>query len=443
MTAAGLRAAIEALPRPPLLVLGASEDQLPIYREAARRGIPTIGVDCWRGRPAEPLADVYLQVSTRDTAAIAAAVGPARLAGVVSGASDACLLSWAELCERYDTPYRFPRRAALASLDKAAFHEVARSVGLPAYGYVESADLGAVLETAGALRFPVVAKPTDGSGSKGVTLVLDPTDLPAAVAYARAHSLEGGVLVEEYVAGRNVTVDVFVRDGAPHFVATTEKRLAPGPHFLADKYTCPTPLEPAAEAALVSATARLCAAMDVRDGPVNVDFVLAPDGTAYALEANPRLAGNGYPRLLRAAYGVDTAAALVSLALGEPFDLRPTTNAHTVLDLIASPLGVPAELAEVWGLAETRAQPGVVDVEVFTQPGALVQPFTQAGHKLGYLVVAGRSDAEAEAALERARRTLRLTVVPQAEVPARPAPEIPLAAAARSSPSRGSSDVSA
>jgi biotin carboxylase len=398
----------------PLLVLGAGEDQLPAYREARRRGLVTIAVDQRTDRPALAVADHFVKVSTRDPGAVAAALGPTVPDAVVSLASDACLRSWHTLSEHYGTRYRFPSRAADASEDKRTFHELAESLGLPRYRWAESDDPEQVTSQAGELRLPLVIKPVDSSGGKGAQLVTDPSRIAAAVRHAREFSYSGAVLAEEFVAGRNLTVEIFMRDGTAHFTAITEKRLTGGARMLIGGHTCPAPVELRTRAMLATVATRLSLAMGVTDGPVNYDVILTPDATPYVLEAGARLCGNGYPRLLRAVYGVDTVAALLSLALGEPFELVGRPARHGILHVITSPLGVPGELVASAGIDDVRRMPGVCDAELFLRPGDPVLPFTQSAHKVGYLIVTGDSPSQTEDRLVQALGTLRLTVVPVA-----------------------------
>ncbi|MFE3830943.1 hypothetical protein [Streptomyces sp. NPDC059092] len=84
----------DQLPQNALLVLGASEEHIPLYQEAQRRGIPTIAVDMRADAPAFRCADAALRISTRDVEAIAHALGDVRPAGIVGGASDAALATW-------------------------------------------------------------------------------------------------------------------------------------------------------------------------------------------------------------------------------------------------------------------------------------------------------------------------------------------------------------
>ncbi|GAA1531067.1 ATP-grasp domain-containing protein [Dactylosporangium maewongense] len=392
-----------------MLILGASEDQLPVYLEARRRGIPTIGVDMRTDRPAYPYADVWLPVSIKDHEGIVAALDGRRPTAVVAAASEAGLWTWHELSHRYRLPFRFPAAAARASLDKAAFHDVVRATGVPGYHWRRSADRAVLTAAAHDIGFPVVVKPPDTSGSKGITLVSHASELPGAFDYAARFTAPGGpLLVEEFVSGRNLTVDVFMRAGRVAFAGITEKRMVPGPRFVIGGHAAPATIGLAVRGRLVTAAGRLCRAIDLFDGPANFDVILRADGSFAVLEANARLCGNAFPLLMRHMYGVDTVAALVSMVLGEPFDLTPTQEHAGIIHVLASPLPGDAILTAVGGVTEARQLPGVVCCEVYAEPGATVHPFDQAANKIGYLVVTGPDPATAQVRLDAALAVLRL-----------------------------------
>jgi biotin carboxylase len=407
-----------ALPQGALIVLGAAEEQIPLYQEARRRGIPTIGVDMRPDRPALRFADAFVQVSTRDTDAVAAALGDRRPVGIVSCASDAALATWHALGRRYGTPYLYPRRA-LAGNDKASFHEIARSAGVARYGFVESQDPDQLVAHAAGLRFPLVVKPADGSGSKGVRRVTRPDGLPVAIAHARTFAAGGAVIVEEFVEGRPLAVEIFMREGRAHFTDVQDKTFVPGTDFVVGRLRCPAHLPAATRARLGATAERLCLALGIADGPANFDVVLGPDGRERVIEVNARLGGDGVLRLLAAAYGVDVVRALVALALGEPFDLTPMRAEHATVELIGSPLATEGELVAVEGLALARAVPGITNVDLFVEPGDRVRPHDQSGHKIGILVAAGATPEAADAAVRTARALLRPLIRP---LPVHPRP---------------------
>jgi biotin carboxylase len=389
-----------------LLMLGAGTDQLPAYREAKRRGYRLVAVDQRTDSPGAVVADRFLPVSTRDTDRIVSALGEERLAGIVVTASDAALGSQRELATRLGLPYRPAGRAVRASMDKTFFRQVVAECGLPTYGWVAGTDPAALAADAARLPLPVVVKPTDASGGKGITLVTRTAQLPAAIRTAAGQSRSGLLLVEEYVPGRHYAVEIWMRGGEPHFVPVTEKRMTPLPLMVTTGHLIPARLDAATLAEVRDTLAALCRALGIADGPANFDFVRTGSGQIYVIEVGARLGGNAYPQLMADAWGVDTVAAAVSLSLGEPFDLTPTRCRVCLLHIIGSPLTGPAVVRSVTGFAAVRAHPGVRSVQLYAAAGDRVLPFTQSAHKTGYAVLVADDHDELDRTLAWFERTL-------------------------------------
>ncbi|MFI6341022.1 ATP-grasp domain-containing protein [Streptomyces sp. NPDC050535] len=406
----------ENWPQGALIVLGASEEQIPLCREARRREIPTIAVDMRPDAPAFQFADATLTISTRDTDAITDALGDVRPAGIVCGASDAALATWHALTLRYGTAYVYPE-SALAAGDKAAFHEITASCGISGYGWTVSDNSDEVVTKAAQLCFPLMVKPVDGSGSKGVTHVTHPDGLPAAVARARSYSASQTVIAEEFVPGRPLAIEVFMQNGRAVLACIKDKEFVGVSGGFVVKRLRTAQLPTATRDRIEATVEHLCRALGITDGPANFDAVLGTDGHERIIEANARLGGDGVPRLLTAAYGVNVVRALIALALGEPFGehLAPTRAAHAALELIGSPLSVEGELIVWEGVAEARTLPGITDVELYAGPGDLVRPHDQSGHKIGLVVAAGASAADASSALDAACALIRPVIRPAEE----------------------------
>lgn len=401
----------EQWPEKPLIILGASEEQIPLYQEARLRGVPTVGVDMRQDAPAFPFADTALTVSTRDAKAVADALSGVRPAGVVCGASDAALASWRALGLRYGTPYVYPERALIAG-DKATFRALAASWGIFGPDWITSDSTEGVVAKSARLRFPLMVKPVDGSGSKGVTRVDHPVDLRTAAIRAQLHSASRRVIAEEFIEGRPLAVEIFMQGGNVKLACMKDKEFVG--HSFVVRRLCTAQVPPMLNCRIVATVGHLCRKLGITDGPANFDIVLAEGDQVCVVEANARLGGDGVPRLLAAAYGVNVVGALVALALGEPFEehLRSTRDGHAAVELIGSPLDTDGELLRWEGVAEARSVPGVTDVELYSGPGDLVHPHTQSGHKIGRLIAAGASAAAAISALEKACSLLRPVIRP-------------------------------
>jgi biotin carboxylase len=402
-----------AVTRGPLLVLGAGQGQLPVYLEARRRGIATIAVDRRPDAPALRYADEHLPVSILSPTEIVAALGERAPAAVTAGAGELGMWGWQRLSEHYRTPYRYPRSAAEATTDKAVFHEIAARAGVNTYRWRQGTDLARLAAQAAEIGFPLVAKPADGAGKKGVALARDPAGLPAALDYAARGSRSGSVIIEQFLTGRDLTIDVFLRDGEAVFAAVHEKVTDPDNSFCVRGHVTPAELDAGTTGRLVDTAVLLCREIGLTDGPADFDAFVDEHGGIQVVEINARLPGEGVPALVRAGYGVDLVAGLVSLVLGEPVDLRPRRDGTAILHMLASPLRVPGVFQGARGVAEVRRLPGVAGCEFYVVPGTAVPPFPQLGHEVGYVVVSGADRAAAEAARDAALRVVEVTIVPQ------------------------------
>jgi biotin carboxylase len=397
--------------RPNLIVLGGGEDQVPAYLEGRRLGYRVIGVDQRPDALGADLADEFLCLTTREPEAIAKRLGPIEVAAVISPASDAAQASVAALSRHYRTAFQPSPKAVLASEDKSYFHAVVEGLGFPHYRHVQSGDSDTLIEAAARLTYPLVVKPTDSSGSKGLGCVRDPADLPAAIADARKHSFRGEAIIEELVVGDHYSVECFARAGRPEFTVVTARTLTPPPEMISVSHLVPADLGAEVRDRLHDMIAAILAALDHRAGPVNLDFIVDAAGAIHFVEMGARLGGNGMPLLVRHAFGLNTVEAAIRLAAGELLDLTAHVQQRVVLlhILTTEREGI---LRAVDGAAETRDLPNVADLKLFKAPGERVHPYTQAGHKLGYLIVAADTRDALSKTLDAALNTLRFVVEP-------------------------------
>ncbi|MFF9400762.1 ATP-grasp domain-containing protein [Streptomyces sp. NPDC014744] len=416
-----------------ILVLGGGEDQLPAYHEARRLGHGVIGVDQRPEALGAAAADLFLCMTTRDPQRIAAMVGHLDVAAVVSPASDAAQESVAELSRLLKTPHQPSPDAVRASVDKGYFHSVLARLGLPAYRHVQSDDPAELRRAAAELPMPVIVKPSDSSGSKGVQVVADPEALPAALDEARRYSFSGQVIVEEMLLGRHLSAEAFLQGARLGTVAVTERTTTGAPRMITTGHTVPAELAPATEIRLRSLIMDVCGELGHVDGPVNFDFVVDEHTEEIRfIEMGARLGGNGMPLLVKHAYGINTYEAALRLALGEDFDLTPRHNKKTALRILTS--DTDGVLRAVEGADAVRALPQTAELQIFASPGGKVHRYTQAGHKLGYLLLVADSHAELREARARADALLRFDVEPDPDR----APAIPPATATDAAPGPGS-----
>jgi biotin carboxylase len=393
-----------------LLVLGASEGQLPVIREARHLGLHTIAVDQNPHAVAAGNADEFVCVSTRDASAIRRAIGRRPIAGVISPASDASAMAVRSLSVAYGTPFCPSREAALASLDKAFFRRCVDQLALPRYGWLVGSDPAAVSSQARSLGLPIVVKPCRASGSKGITIVDDLAQLDDAVKLAQKFGFGDEVIVEEFLDGTHHSAECFIEDHRPVFTAVIQRTITAPPHAITTEQLVPAGLGDATAAALDDGVARICAGLDLHRGPLNLDFVVTPNGDVRFVEMAARLGGNGISALVRHAYDVDLTAAAVRLAVGDAVELRPRPVRAAVLRILQA--DCEGMVAAIHGAEAVAALANTMELELFVGVGTPVHPYSEAAQKIGYLAVAGTDADDARAALQHALALLKVEVAP-------------------------------
>lgn len=395
-----------------LVILGAADGSVTTYQRARELGYRTIAVDNRPEAPAVAFADEYVQVSVRAPERIAAALleheERDQLAGVLCPASDVGLPAQAWLARHWRLPHQLPEAALRASVDKAYFRQLCERLGLPGYRSVAGRPGTRLRAAAGRLRFPVLVKPVDASGSRGVVLCTGPDELRTAFGTAAGFSASGRIVVEEFVAGEHLTVEVLVAGGRVAFHAVTERTLTPPPLFVTVSHLLPARLTPETDAALVAMVEAVCADLGYRDGSLTLDAVLGDGGELMLIEMGARMGGNGLAELIETCYGVDIIGASIAFAVGEPVVVTPTVPRPTMTHILTA--DSEGLLAGVDGVAEVMAIPEVVDLQLFVEVGAPVRTYQQAGYKLGQVVLSGTSPAGLYAVRAEVDRLLRFLV---------------------------------
>lgn len=310
---------------PKVLFLGASWFQLPPIERARAAGYTVITTDNRPANPGHALAHRSHDVSTVDVDAVIELARRERVDAVVAYASDVSAPVAARAAAALGLPGN-PVAAVETLCDKARFREFQREHGLAHPAFVHGSGIEELTAVAAGLRFPVVVKPVDSSGSKGVSLVTDPARVSDALGFALAHSRRGHAIVEEYVErqGHQLTGDGFVVAGQLVFRAFVNQHFCP----LGDPCApVGESIPPAFGETTLAVVARQVQVyldrLGLRRGALNFDILIDAAGDVCVVEIGPRCGGNHIPRLIQTSTGIDLAGAVVSDALGQPVDLGP------------------------------------------------------------------------------------------------------------------------
>jgi biotin carboxylase len=271
---------------------------------------------------------------TKDVAEMLAAAGDVAAREPLDGAlawDEARVLQVAKVAEAFGLPGGDPA-AALRTRDKHQTREALDAAGVPQARSILVATLGEALDAAGQIGYPVVLKPRAMGGSLGVVRADSPAELAAKFEFARDCEVPGswrydqGVLVEQYIAGPEISVDSAVYHGElmPMFVA--RKRIGYPPYFeeVGHVVDAADPLLTEPELASVMRAAH--AALAFTDGMTHAEYKLTPDGPKV-IEVNARLGGDLIPYLGLRASGLDPGLAAAAVACGQRPELKADRSA--------------------------------------------------------------------------------------------------------------------
>lgn len=326
----------------------------------------------------------------------------AGLAGILSS-SEYFVVAAARAASRLGRPGAVPG-AVEQCRDKRRQRVALCRAGVPVPAFEAVGSVPAAVGAAADIGLPVVVKPADGTGSRGVRLCRDVEEVTAHARrlLGRARDERGRpvlpwVLVEEHVEGPEVSVETF----GDRIVGVTAKHLGPLPAFVEAGHDFPARVSfgagPLAQQAV--------RALDVGWGAAHTEIRLGASGPVV-IEVNPRLAGGQIPVLVRLATGLDLVAATVDLAVGETAALPPTGPGNASTRFLLAP--DEGRLVGVRGLADAAAEPGVFDVAVTARPGSRVGGTGSFLDRLGYVIAAGPDPGKTRRAAERAVSALSI-----------------------------------
>ena len=339
-----------------LLLLGAMQMHVPIIRRAKERGIYVITCDYIPENEGHKLADKAYFDSTTDLPAVLRIAQEEQVDGVMTFNSDPAALTAAYVADKLD---------------------------LPGSGY-EAVKL---LSEIGLFRFPIMLKPVDSSGSKGVVRIDSPVLVADCFSAALAYSRCKRIIVEEFITpqGSQMHGDAFVKDGKVEFIYLGDHHFDSSINNLLPVSTTFPSLHPEEDIRRVeSEVQRFITAVGFRQGGINIEArISASDKKVYLIEAGPRNGGNFTPIVIQYASGFNFMDACLEAALGLPFTQQHPEKEgcyaylilHSREDGVLSEVGLSPELEEK-----------VLRRYDYLQPGDPVKSFRGANAAVGVLL---------------------------------------------------------
>ena len=393
-----------------LMILGGDHFTIPVVKAAHEQGYYVITCDYLPDNVAHKISDEFANFSTTDREGILAYAREKQIDGICTF-TDSGVVTTAYVQHHLGLPQIGPLESVEILQNKDRFRAFLTKNGFnvpQAKGFSSVED---AMSEAYWYPWPVIVKPTDSAGSKGVTRVDRIEDLRAALEYAMQFSFSKHIIVEEFIEkkGCSSDSDCFSVDGQFKFISFSAQRFdekAAGEYTPA-AYSWPSTLGREAEKELSSELQRLISLLGMRTTVYNVETRVGTDNKPYIMEISPRGGGNRLSEMMRYATGVDMITAAVRAAVGDSFEIeqKPLDGSWAEIIVHADKSGI-FEGIEI----SSEFEPFVKERDFWFNKGDSVKEFQSARDAIGTLVMRFDSQEELEYAITHQREWLKVIV---------------------------------
>ena len=402
-----------------LLVVGGGIEVVPGIQLAKRMGLYTVVTDRNPEAPGIVAADDHIVVSTYDVEATVRealryheSVKP--IHGVISIGTDVPL-TVANVAHQLGLP-GIPVEVARLSVDKLAMKDKFRADGVPVPWYAAVDSLGDLRGVIAERGFPLVLKPVDSRGARGVLRLTADVDLKWAFELSRSYSATGRVMVEEFLEGPQVSTESLVLEGRAHTVGFSDRNYEYleryAPHIIENGGELPSRLPQHIQTRVCELVQLACESIGMQQGVAKGDIVVV-DSKPHVIELATRLSGGYFcTHETPLNTGVEFVRLAILLALGEHVsaqDLQPRRNQGVAQRYL---FPSPGKVVRIDGATKVSSQVGIALCEVRVKVGDLVSAADCHPARAGVVIATGDTREEAVARAERAVGSIAVETVP-------------------------------
>ena len=374
-----------------LLVIGAGVFQIPAIKKAKELGCFVIATDGNASAPGFLYADVQAVLDVKDVEGNLRVARQYGIDGVISIVAELGVRTVADVASALNLPGLKPEVARILT-NKFLMREVFAQEGLPSPLYKK---IGSVEEASAASKivgFPLVIKPVDSSGSRGVSKVDQEDDLVKAFTWAKEYSQSGDVIIESFVDGEEITVEALSYKGNHQILAISGKKHIPFPYCVSIDLTYPPAYDKETLSQVRTVMQKTLTALGVDSGPSHSELLMTKTGPVL-VEVAGRGGGYGvFSDIVQLVSGVDIVQESIKIALGIEPEIHPKYQKAATLRFFAPGQG---KIAAIDGVEQARTLPGVKTLSIDLKPGDEVGAIVSDGTRPGYVITYGDTREEA------------------------------------------------
>jgi len=377
-----------------ILVLAGGFDQIRLITGLKQRGHSVYLADYLSNPPAKKYADDHYQVSTLDVIAIKELVQREKLDMIATACTDQALLTAAKVSEELGMPFYLDYKTALNVTNKQYMKHIFKECGIQTAEFITLKDVCDIEAVVRRLSFPMVVKPCDCNSSKGVVTVRDETTLVAAVKQAFELSRSKTVIVEEFISGDEISIDLWIGNDEVHLLSVTgtNKIKTSKDQFTIYQSKYPVITEDDVLDKIKQTGEKIRKAFQLADTPMLIQAILHED-EVYVIEFSARMGGGTKYQLIEQISGIDIMECYIERILGQgsPELCVETSKEKIELNYIYAYPGIVDELINFDTLKEQEV---ISDYFIYKERGEIITKATTSSDRIAGFLIKAASEQE-------------------------------------------------
>lgn len=393
-----------------LMLLGGMRYLVPVIEAAHKLGVYVITCDYLPNNIAHKYSDEYCNVSILEKDKVLEKARELKIDGILSFACDPGVVTAAYVAEKMGLPSSGPYESVEILQNKGKFRKFLTENNFNVPVAKQYTDIETALNDIEMFNWPVIVKPTDSAGSKGVTKVVEKSELRDAINYALKFSHSNEFIIEDFLEkiGDSSDCDSFSVDGELKFVSFSAQKFdenCENPYTPA-AYTWPASISKEHQEELTNEIQRLLKLLDMKNSIYNIETRECTNGKAYIMECSPRGGGNRLAEMIRYMTGVDMITNIVKSALGMELDVIEQKELKDNWAEIILHSEKEGTFEKLWISEEISSN--IVENDLWIETGAHVGGFSGANEAIGTMVLKFDSQKQMDEVLNNQEKYIKV-----------------------------------
>jgi len=383
-----------------VLIFGVGPLQESIINRAKKMGLYTVGIDPCADATCKDCVDAFEVVDGQNYEGTCAVVEKYGIDAIVTAATDKPLVMMARIAEKYGYPF-YSIETAQWSTDKFQMKQRFMEGGVPS----AKGRLVKSVEEVEDFEYPVIIKPRDNSGSRGVKLCRSKEELAASMSEAFEVSKLDTILVEEFIEGPEYSIEGLHYDGKAEVIQFTEKKTTEFPYNVELGHIQPANISEDIKQQIREIVAKIGNALHFENCPSHTELKINERGI-FVIETSPRLGGDYITSTLTPlSTDVNLEDELLKISLGESINPHPKAVQYSGVRFFSFEEG--SVIKHTPNEEFVKSWPHVIDFSFNLKEGYRVNRITSSLNRYGHLILTAGNRESIEDAFDKYEKVIK------------------------------------